>query len=280
VVSSPNRLALSKAHSFKKTLELVVSSDGDGDGNEVLSLLQGMQKFFEADDNCDENILFSYHKQTVASIYIGRGLGKLTVQSVMKALIERLQNNSSISSHTVAQLCGDERPPEKVFGISIDTTRNLVAVQRRALGWSRGDCAADEDLKSAGFLSGIQVFEIAGTTDSNVTNANSSLLNSRPFFRPRSLRTSNRISSLDKLAVCRYTKVIPSDSCGALVSRCGISISEFNKFNPKPTLCSTLMPGDYICCSPGDPYTEPKPDPPKQYSDGTCALHLIKNNDN
>ncbi|KAL1959295.1 hypothetical protein VTO42DRAFT_2482 [Malbranchea cinnamomea] len=36
---------------------------------------------------------------------------------------------------------------------------------------------------------------------------------------------------------------------------------------------------DYVCCSAGDPYTEPKPEPPKPNPDGPCATHLIKNGD-
>jgi hypothetical protein len=36
---------------------------------------------------------------------------------------------------------------------------------------------------------------------------------------------------------------------------------------------------DYVCCPPGDPYTEPKPDPPKPFADVTCATHVIQNGD-
>lgn len=84
--------------------------------------------------------------------------------------------------------------------------------------------------------------------------------------------TRRREERLEKRAVCRYIKAVPGDSCGALVSQCGISDRDFFKFNPKANLCATLMPGDYVCCSAGEPYTEPGPD-------GTCATHLIQNGD-
>ncbi|KAF6804900.1 hypothetical protein CSOJ01_09862 [Colletotrichum sojae] len=80
-------------------------------------------------------------------------------------------------------------------------------------------------------------------------------------------------------ATCRYIKVNSGDGCASLVSRCKISAQDFTKFNPKKDLCSTLKEGDYVCCSAGEPYKEPKPDPPKPQADGTCATHVIKKGD-
>lgn len=65
------------------------------------------------------------------------------------------------------------------------------------------------------------------------------------------------------------------DDCGKIARRCGISDADFYKFNTKSDLCATLMPGQFICCSAGDPYVKPKPAAPKPGSDGTCATHLI-----
>ncbi|KAL2134930.1 hypothetical protein VTI74DRAFT_10423 [Chaetomium olivicolor] len=54
---------------------------------------------------------------------------------------------------------------------------------------------------------------------------------------------------------------------------------DFLRYNPKSDLCSTLQPGDYVCCSAGDPYTEPKPQAPQPDADGSCAVHFIRNFD-
>lgn len=51
--------------------------------------------------------------------------------------------------------------------------------------------------------------------------------------------------------------------------------AEVIKFNPASTFCSTLQVGNYACCSPGDPYTKPKPVAPSPNADGTCVTHLI-----
>ena len=95
-----------------------------------------MQNFFNAQDNCDENIVFAYHKQSVAGIYIGAGLGKPTVTSVLNALANRLETDSPVDNRIVAQLCGSGRQPERTFGISINTTGDLAAVQKMIWGWS------------------------------------------------------------------------------------------------------------------------------------------------
>ena len=262
-------------------LQVTVSTDrGTADTHEVSGLLNGMEKFFNAQDNCDENFLFARHKQTVASVYIGASLGKPTVVSAIRALRERLQTDASVSNRTIAQLCGNGRQPERTVGIAIDMTGNLAAVQKTAVEWNKGSCVVEGDLKGAGDLEGVEVREVTGappTVDGNNSTLNrndTSFIETR--FSPRSWSGASR---LGKRATCRYQKVLSGDSCGVLASRCGISDTDFYKFNPKTNLCATLMPGNYVCCSTGDPYSEPKPDLPKPGPDGTCATHLIQNGD-
>jgi hypothetical protein len=48
---------------------------------------------------------------------------------------------------------------------------------------------------------------------------------------------------------------------------------------PKGEPLLEAVSGDYVCCSAGDSYTPPKPDPPQQNPDGTCTSHLIQNTD-
>lgn len=83
----------------KDKLEVATSSGGKGDAGEVASLLESIQKFFDTRDNCDENFLYAYHRKTVASIYIGAGLGIPTVASAVKALTERLKTSGFCFKH-------------------------------------------------------------------------------------------------------------------------------------------------------------------------------------
>ncbi|AEO66607.1 glycoside hydrolase family 18 protein [Thermothielavioides terrestris NRRL 8126] len=70
---------------------------------------------------------------------------------------------------------------------------------------------------------------------------------------------------------CSYILVQPGDGCASLASRCGISGADFTTYNPSPTLCSTLVPGQPVCCSAGSlPNLAPQPNP-----DGTCATHTV-----
>ncbi|KAH7026640.1 uncharacterized protein B0I36DRAFT_331073 [Microdochium trichocladiopsis] len=77
-------------------------------------------------------------------------------------------------------------------------------------------------------------------------------------------------------ADCRTTKVQSGDSCGTLAARCGISGNDFTQYNSfTPNLCSTLVPGQIVCCSSGSlPDTRPKPNP-----DGTCASYELQSGD-
>ncbi|UKZ57771.1 hypothetical protein TrVGV298_011632 [Trichoderma virens] len=255
-------------------LALAKSSSGKGNGYEVAGLLESMGEFFKAKDNCDENFLFAYHKQAVASVYIGPGLGKPTIGSALKSLAAKLLDSDSISDYTVAQLCGRGRIPARTLGISVDTTGNLAAVQKTALDWSKGICAATGDLIVAGNLADVKVLDIGGSNSTFSGARNSSLASRAASWLYK--KDEHADSILDKRATCRYLQVNEGDSCPSLATRCGISPADFTKYNPSSTLCSSLKAGGYICCSAGTPFVPPKPQP---NPDGTCATHLIVNGD-
>ncbi|KAF3003978.1 hypothetical protein E8E14_006528 [Neopestalotiopsis sp. 37M] len=70
---------------------------------------------------------------------------------------------------------------------------------------------------------------------------------------------------------CKTETVIQDDSCGALVERCGITSDELTKYN-KDNLCSTLRPGQKVCCTEGDLQ-------PHKSDNGTCYTYTIKDKD-
>ncbi|KAK7946342.1 uncharacterized protein PG986_010663 [Apiospora aurea] len=82
-------------------------------------------------------------------------------------------------------------------------------------------------------------------------------------------------SSIFARADCKTATVKSGDSCGTLAKTCGISGNDLQKYNPNPNLCSTLQPGQRICCSAGTlPDIRPKP-----LVNGTCASYLVEPND-
>ncbi|KAK4118928.1 carbohydrate-binding module family 24 protein [Parathielavia appendiculata] len=276
------------------TGELVLATgDGKASRGEALGLLGGMKEFFTATDNCDETFLFAYHRQTVASVHIGSGLGKRTAMSALQAVAGRLQDDESTANRTIAQICGDGRGPETVFGISIDTTGDLVGIQKMTVAWSQGDCVVGSDLPSPLKQETlvVSVFDIASapladdggniTTNAagnhtDYSNATSASIQSRSKMASHPWR---RAQALAGRATCTYIRVEAGDGCASLAARCGIRGVDFLRYNPKSDLCSTLQPGDYVCCSAGDPYSEPKPQAPQPNADGSCAVHFIRNFD-
>jgi len=270
-----------------------------GNGAQIQGLLDGLDEFFSTKDNCDESFVAAYHKKTVVGVYVGPGLGKPTVKSALQAVSERFQlgsGESSMANRTVAQLCGETTKEETVFGISIDKSRDLVWVQKAALSWTQGKCATlDETEASVSETLPVKLYDIASApfddgssgNFTSVAGTNSSTLASRspPRLKERADGSRHKhpgwgaFLPLHKRATCRYIQVVAGDGCASLAAKCGIRGSDFTTFNPKPNLCSTLQVGDYVCCSAGDPYTPPKPDPPAQNPDGTCASYLIQNTD-
>jgi len=157
------------------TLALSASGgSGLSSGAGAQALLDGMKSFWSAKDNCDEGFLFAYDKQTVASVYIGAGIGKKTAVSALGALAGRLQAGGIPGNQTVAQICGGGRKPKTVFGIAIDASGDLAGVQKTAIAWSHGACA-DVGGSAQGTLP-IKVFDIAlAPLDGLNTTAHSNL---------------------------------------------------------------------------------------------------------
>lgn len=90
--------------------------------------------------------------------------------------------------------------------------------------------------------------------------------------------TAVKRSSRAKLharAKCSTVQVIENDSCAALATRCGISGSDFAKYSDDDDLCSTLKPGQHVCCSKGDlPGFRPRPN-----EDGSCFAYYVSKDD-
>ena len=158
------------------------------------------------------------------------------------------------------ELCGPERNANHVFGVAIDTTGDLAAIQRSLLAWDDAKCL------SKGISSKVQVTvweegdlnligDIANSTASNTTDLRR---DTSRLDKHRHLHHKHH--DLVPRADCTTTTVIAGDGCAALAARCGISGADFTKYNSDPKLCSGLVPGQRVCCSAGSlPDITPKP---------------------
>lgn len=237
--------------------------------------LEGLDTFFSAKDNCDESFAFAYHNGTIAGLYIGDRLGKATVSSALRALAQR---DLWPSAQAAAQLCSQGHAGDQVFGVAIDTTGNLAAVQKTLYNWSKGTCLVNDP--SGAQVEGVEISKLEGSITKPTSAPGLNITTGGNATVASSLRRRGRNRNmLMPRATCAYTEVVSGDDCGKLAQRCRISNADFYKFNTKSDLCATLMPGQYICCSAGDPYVKPKPAAPRPGTDGTCATHIISAGD-
>lgn len=252
------------------------------------ALIKGFQEFFKTHENCDEKFVFGYFNETVAAVYIGDRLGKGTVESSLQSLGENYPRGL-FPPQAVVEVChSNGTEPGQVFGMTFENTRNLASVQEAVLKWSNGECFSKEGLSSAVDLPGAKVLQIAmgenNTLSGNATHSHAVRhLDHRSAFGGHSL-LRRHATQLDKRATCSYLTVTSEDTCPTLVRKCGVSNTDFVKFNPKSGLCGSLKKNDFVCCSAGDlpsasdlpPAGVPAPAPG---ADGVCATHLIQNGD-
>lgn len=230
--------------------------------------LKTLEEHFDSGDSpCEENIMFSYHQGVVAGVYIGASFGRGTVASVAKPLLDQMRSGKATTM--AAQLCGaPDRTGRHTFGLVLDLTGNVTAVQNAVRSWSQAKCAT-------GFESTTELKDVLVEEDKaglgpfdDVPRSNGTISNS-----------TTPSSGLARRADCKTIQVEAGDSCPSLASRCGISGADFVRYNPSPSdLCSSespLLPGTSVCCSSGDLPSVMR----IMADDGTCASHQVKEGD-
>ncbi|KAK3360576.1 killer toxin alpha/beta [Lasiosphaeria hispida] len=214
-------------------------------------------------DSCrTERTMYVHHQGAVAGIRLGSSFGSATISSVFQRMLEQL-SASSISTTMTVQLCGNGRNADHVLGLAVSANGNITALQSIVRDWNEAKCVSDFEFKVE--LGAVAVWEEV---------EQGRRLPDAPFVKNGTV-LSVITRRTEQLATCRTEKVISGDGCAALAQRCGISGADFTKFNPSSTLCSSLAPGQIVCCSSGElPDIRPKPN-----DDGTCASHLVKSGD-
>lgn len=206
-------------------------------------------------------ILFVQTVSGTAGLYAGKSVvAKLTAPSALIAFENALQasSNVSIGGSAAMQLCGiaSGYDGDHVFGFIATSNTSFSPVQQALQTWSNANCLSFDTLQN---ISGSASFTTPLVLASNSTPNGTITANS----------TSNSTSSyLGRRGDCSTIQVVSGDSCGGLASKCGISGAAFTTYNPSSTLCSTLAPGQHVCCSSG---TLPNFSP-LQNADGSCAV--------
>ncbi|PFH63169.1 hypothetical protein XA68_17278 [Ophiocordyceps unilateralis] len=129
-----------------ETMMLQLDDNGGIQSKDVVAVINLMQRYFADEQNCHERATFSWYNGIVAMTYIGQKLGKLTAESALGALAERIKTNDYAPGRTVAQLCHDGTDAGRVFGVTIDTTEDFEAVQQATELWTKGGCVIDHNI--------------------------------------------------------------------------------------------------------------------------------------
>ncbi|KAI8163643.1 Killer toxin subunits alpha/beta [Colletotrichum sp. SAR 10_70] len=212
-------------------------------------------------------MLFGTVSGTTAGVYVG---ADLVGSSVAGHLFDSFLNNLYVtgiadSKSSLVQVC-DDLTGNDIFGLIAVSSTDFGIVHDAVGRWSNGTCVDTSSYAKTIQLSATNVSTIKPEIPTNPTNGttpNNSTVSVRGFLRPR--------------ADCRTVTVDDGDDCGKLVTRCGggLTAANFYKYNPDSKLCSTLQPGQRVCCTAGE-----LPDiRPKQNADGSCHAYQIKQND-
>ncbi|KAF3480459.1 killer toxin alpha/beta [Arthroderma uncinatum] len=234
------------ASARKKTMTLNVKMSGRGHASsqDTRSALGKVRSYLQ--NFCDETFIVGYSEEAVVAVYSGSAIDN---KATISPILDRLPSVVSDSKTAVVQLCGQGRNSDHTFGIAVDTTGDVAAVQKAIVSWSNATC-----------------FDING--DGIMTRSLD-----KTVIAEAPLQEAFRLVASE--GECRTISVVFGDSCGTLAQRCGISANDFTKYNPDPNLCPGLAVGQRVCCSPGTlPDIRPKPE-----QDGSCASYTVKSGD-
>jgi len=259
----------------KAALQFAKQGPGMGKEDDIANVLHQLEHYY-ATAECESTLMFGSAGGIIAGLYIGSGMGRGTVSSAIKGLQDSIKAGGSAQT-IVSQLCGDQRPKTNTFGVAVSATGNITAIQNAVKSWNNAGCVTG--LESTNELAGTTIwetpFELVGNgTIANGTSSNGTVAN---FIRRgiSRLRNAGR-AELARRGMCTTRTVESGDGCDTLAKKCGISPSDFTKYNPDSELCSGLQPGMLVCCSAGgmDDLI------PKKGADGICATYHVISGDN
>ncbi|KUI60668.1 Killer toxin subunits alpha/beta [Cytospora mali] len=191
--------------------------------------------------------MFAAHGGIVAGIYTGESIDSV---SAVDSLIVQAES-AEISDTFAAQICGTTYDGSHTVGIVVNTRGDYATVQSAIQTWVGSSCVTGYDSVVTRNIT-IEQFPVA------VHSA-----------EQREIQFSERDDT------CSYVLVESGDSCASLEEECGITDAEFTEYNPSDDLCSTLTPGEAVCCSSGS-----LPDlSPQENADGTCYNYTIQKGD-
>ncbi|GMG12973.1 unnamed protein product [Aspergillus oryzae] len=235
------------------TLQRIEYDGASGDSLVAAGAVFHIQRYLEQNVEQDNNvIMFSTSGNATVGFFGGALMDTQRMATSLLPELIRHITHDGFSNGVLEQICGTRRNAHEVWGIMVSFSASMSTVQETVRTWSQGKCVTP-------------ISPMAG-----VTSFHSAMIPTTAFNRrPRVLNA--RTPTLQRRAECSTIKVLEGDSCGTLANRCGVSGADFEKYNTQSNLCSSLQPGQHVCCSAGTlPDFRPKPNP-----DGSCATYTV-----
>jgi hypothetical protein len=240
-----------KIISMKLDTDAAASSTSASD---LTAILKHTQDHFIDIAHCDATSVFGYYNGAAVGLYFGSAIDNVkSISSVLDHLRQKFSNAQGVKN-MVVQRCSDVPNADYIIGVAVDTTGDLDSVQKSVASWNTGQCAHTTETSTT--IEGVPILEksMGSAISSNTTIGD---------------------QHLSKRGDCKTVSVVGGDDCGSLAKKCGISATDFNKYNTAKDLCSTLFAGQRVCCSAGS-----LPDiTPKENKDGSCVSYKIKRDD-
>lgn len=225
-------------------------------GSHAAEMIEHLQHRVFQQQSCNETMAFATSPQLSVGVYVGsqiqrQGLYRKVLQNLAASL-----RKGALSANVLVQLCGQDQSNRYVFGVIL--SEDLIAVQDAIQQWSQGNCVT-----SYGETSDWEEITYALPASDPVSNSTATA-------KPEA-SASQATAALQPRSTCSTIQVALYDDCTKLAGECGITVADFEAYNPIPNLCTTMMPGQHVCCSPGT-----MPDYlPQPYANGTCAIHTV-----
>ncbi|WPG98092.1 glycoside hydrolase family 18 protein [Acrodontium crateriforme] len=212
-------------------------------------------------------VLFASYGSTSVGLYIGEGLQNQGIGSIALAYLENTitMSKGNYSAGLAMQFCQPGQNSHHIFGLIATGNGTFTTVQNALASWSKAKCLEMPLVQNV--TGTVHLATPLFTSSTNVTSVNSTSTYVNAI--------AARGMALAPRATCSTVQVVSGDSCWSLAQKCGITPAQFTQYNTESNECSTLQPGEHVCCSPGT-----LPDfAPKTQADGTCATYTIQPND-
>ncbi|KAB8277072.1 hypothetical protein BDV30DRAFT_223672 [Aspergillus minisclerotigenes] len=235
------------------TLQKIEYEGASGDSLVAARAVFHIQRYLKKNAEQDNNvILFSKSGNATVGFFGGALMDTQRMATSLLPELVRHIAHDGFSNGVLEQICGTRRNVHETWGIIVSFSDSMSTVRETVRTWSQGKCVTPMAPMAL------------------VTSFHSAMVPTTAFSRkPRVLDA--RTPTLQRRAECSTIKVVEGDSCGTLANRCGVSGADFEKYNTQSNLCSSLQPGQHVCCSAGTlPDFRPKPNP-----DGSCATYTV-----